>query len=440
MNSSPDGLDRPLPEAVRQHVVELAAQALGTLPAEQLPATLKPFARFEPRRRARLAAPHLAAQLEADKDFRERVAEALEAGSPELVAALREGRLPAAADPVVLASAAYLVRPAGWQDTVEVARADLDRAAAVAEGNAAEEAAARLREQLAAAKAALKEDTERLREQLRSARAENAELRRKLHEARERARAAERDREDLLQQVTAERAAAATAAGATESELRRLRERLADAERQLESGRRVARGERSLEDARLRVLLDTLQEAAAGLRRELALPTSITRPADSVEAISPESPGVRGIPARALSDDDPALLDQLLALPQVHLIVDGYNVTKTGYPHLTLADQRARLLTGLSALATQIRAEVTCVWDGAELGAPVSVPAPRGVRVRFSAPGQTADDLIRELVRAEPQGRPVVVFSADREVADSVRRDGARPVPSTLLLKRLSRA
>lgn len=58
----------------------------------------------------------------------------------------------------------------------------------------------------------------------------------------------------------------------------------------------------------------------------------------------------------------------------------------------------------------------------------------------FSAPGQIADDLIRQLVRAEPTGRAVAVVSSDREVAESVRRMGARPVPSLLLLKRLGRA
>ncbi|HMG64394.1 MAG TPA: RNA-binding protein, partial [Streptosporangiaceae bacterium] len=40
---------------------------------------------------------------------------------------------------------------------------------------------------------------------------------------------------------------------------------------------------------------------------------------------------------------------------------------------------------------------------------------------------------------AEPEGRPVVVVSTDREVADGVRKAGARPVPSAMLLKRLIR-
>jgi predicted RNA-binding protein with PIN domain len=60
--------------------------------------------------------------------------------------------------------------------------------------------------------------------------------------------------------------------------------------------------------------------------------------------------------------------------------------------------------------------------------------------VLFSAVGETADDLIRRLVAAEPKGRPVVVVSSDREVAEGVQRSGAYPVASTLLLRRLDRS
>jgi predicted RNA-binding protein with PIN domain len=97
-------------------------------------------------------------------------------------------------------------------------------------------------------------------------------------------------------------------------------------------------------------------------------------------------------------------------------------------------------VSGLGGLAAQTRAEITCVFDGAELDGPVATAAPRGVRVLFSRPGQTADELIGELVRAEPPGRPTVVVSSDREVADACRRAGARPAPSTLLLRRLGRS
>ncbi|MCG5212249.1 NYN domain-containing protein [Streptosporangium soli] len=440
MSSAGEGLSRPLPEQVRLHVVDLAAQVLSSVPAANVPPPLRGIAKFDPRKRAKLGGTPIAAQLETDKEFREVVAEALAAGWPELVASLAEGNVPPAAEPVLVAAAAYLTRPPGWPDMVETAREDLERVAAAAEGAAYEQTVTRLREQLATQKASAKEETDRLREQLKSFRSENADLRRKLHEARERVRAADARATELEHAADEARAAAASAGSAGDSELRRTRDRLADAERQLEAQRRAAREGRSVEDARVRVLLDALQDASAGLRRELALPSTISRPADSVTGVSPDRPGVRAVPARALADDDPALLDQLLGLPQIHLIIDGYNVTKTGYGTLTLADQRSRLLTGLGGLVAQTRVEVTCVFDGAELNGPVPVTAPRGVRVMFSAPGQIADDLIRQLVRAEPVGRAMAVVSSDREVAESVRRMGARPVKSSLLLRRLGRA
>jgi predicted RNA-binding protein with PIN domain len=141
-----------------------------------------------------------------------------------------------------------------------------------------------------------------------------------------------------------------------------------------------------------------------------------------------------------VAPDDPASVDLLLGLPQAHLVVDGYNVTKTGFPDLTLEDQRVRLVSGLAALAARTGAEMTCVFDGAEVAVRVPATVTRRVRVRFSPPGVTADELIRRLVRAEPPGRPVTVCSADREVVDGVRRAGARVVTPSALLARLSRS
>ena len=50
--------------------------------------------------------------------------------------------------------------------------------------------------------------------------------------------------------------------------------------------------------------------------------------------------------------------------------------------------------------------------------------APAGVRVLFSDPGVLADDVIRALVAAEPQGRPVVVATSDKAVVTSVCAHG----------------
>ena len=53
------------------------------------------------------------------------------------------------------------------------------------------------------------------------------------------------------------------------------------------------------------------------------------------------------------------------------------------------------------------------VFDAAETRPPL-VHRPRGVRVLFSPAGVIADDVIRELVAAEPAGRAVVVVTSDR--------------------------
>ncbi|MGI5168655.1 NYN domain-containing protein [Spirillospora sp. CA-253888] len=421
-------------------MVETASALLGALPPDEVPLPLRRFARFERRKRAKLAAQPIAALLEKDDAFRRRVAGPLREAQPELVEEVEAGRVPPAAEPVQVAAIAYLVRPEGWTGLVEAARAELERSATASEEEAAERRIAALTEELAAARAARSAELDKLRAELRESKAENAELRRKLHEARTRAKAAHERAEELSDSAGRELAAARESAAGADKELRRLRAKLEQAEANAETARRAAREGRNIDDVRLRVLLDTLVDAAQGVRRELALPTTIGRPADLVGGADADAQAHRALPGRALSDNDPQLLDRLLALPKVHLIVDGYNVTKTGYGELTLADQRTRLLSGLGGLAAQTRAEVTCVFDGAELDAPVATMAPRGVRVRFSPPGRTADEMIGDLVRAEPPGRPVVVVSSDREVADAARRAGARPALSTLLLRRLGRS
>jgi predicted RNA-binding protein with PIN domain len=106
---------------------------------------------------------------------------------------------------------------------------------------------------------------------------------------------------------------------------------------------------------------------------------------------------------------------------------------------MSLEHQRARLVSALGGIAAQSGAEITVVFDGAERMVAVPSP-PRGVRVLFSRKGQTADDVVRQLVRAEPPGRPIVVVSSDKEVADGVRRHGAYPLSSDTLLRRIARS
>ncbi len=436
---SEETLHVPLPPAVRQRVVSYAAQALGTLAADEVPAQLKAVARFTPTKRARMGATQLAAALDGDAVFRQRVAAWTRAALPALTEALDRGEQPAAADPQELAALSYLLRQPGWTATVQVATDSIAAHERTTRSAQAQSAVARLTEQLQAVRAEAAAALDRARAETAREVAEAADVRRRLRavEAELRRARVEAEEATLAAERVGKESRDAQAAGSTEA--RRLRSRLADVEAALEGSRRVSREGRSAESVRLRLLLDTVIEAAHGLRRELALPPTTTRPADGVGGVTPDDAGVADLAARALAADDPALLDQLLALPQVHLVVDGYNVTKTGYGTLSLAEQRSRLVTGLAVLAARTGAEVTCVFDGTTLDGRVISASPRGVRVLFSPEGETADELIRRLVRAEPTGRPLVVVSSDREVADGVLRSGARPLPSTLLLRRLDR-
>src|SRR3954469_6005471 len=431
-------LARPLPDGVRRRVVHIVSEGFGGLTVGELPAQLRQYARFAPNRRVKCVGTAMAAALETDPLFRQRIGEKFREVQPELAGALDSGAPPPAADPLDVAAAAYVLRPTGWVKLVTAAGEEALRADAERADEESRAELERLREELTAARDQTRAETERLRTDLESARKEAESLHRKLRAAHSDVKRGEAALRKLQAEMDAVRTEGQAQVSAAESESRRLKARLGESEAALEATRRAAREGRSVEDMRVRLLLDTVLDAAQGLRRELALPPVSVRPAETVDAVEPGRMTPKDIAARALSQEAPAIRDQLLALPQAHLVVDGYNVTKTGYPQMPLEKQRLRLLGQLSQLAAQTGAEVTCVFDGAELAAPVLLAPPRGVRVLFSKAGVTADELIRQLVRAEPPGRPVIVASTDREVADGIAKAGARPVASAVLLKRLS--
>jgi predicted RNA-binding protein with PIN domain len=422
-----------LPPGVRRRVVELASERLGVMAAEKVPPSLRKIARFAPARRAALGATPIAAALETDEAFRDEVVELVRAAFPDVVDALDEGAALPAADPSDVAAIAYLLRSEGWVDRVEQARGveQAHREARVADaGHRHGERAERRTRKM---EALVAEQAEGLRKRLEDLQVEGDRERGRAREATERARRAEAELEAERDARATERAAAEREAATAAASVRRLTEALAEAEAALARTRRDTRSVRDAADERRWLLLDTLARSVKGLRDELAIPPPQGRPADRVEAVTGTDP------APSVVGDDARSVDLLLTLPNAHLIVDGYNVTKTGYPDLTLSDQRARLVTALGGLAVRTGAEVTCVFDGADVTTRVPTAGQRNVRVLFSAPGEIADDLIRSLVRAEPSGRPVTVCSADREVIDGVRRSGARTLTPTALLARLSR-
>ncbi len=415
-----------LPAGVRAVILGWAADALGATTEAQIPASLVRVARFTPGKRARLGATALAAAVDQDPAFRAVVAERVRtvAGTDEVA-----GWGPAAA-----AAMAHLLR---WPDEAELVE---EAGAADATGSDAE--VAELRAELRATRRRLdmvvaerdalaggrggveRQDpatptVERMRQRLRD---QGTRLRAAMEAVVTAGRAADARIAEISAELERARAEAAEGRRRAESAAQRAER----AEQSLGAQRESAGRQRSGADRRLELLLATLESAAGGLRRQLNLIGGGPDPADLIAARLSVSP------TAGEAAQDPGRLNAWLAMPVVHLIVDGYNVTKTGYADLTLADQRDRLVRSLGALSARTSGEVTVVFDGAAVVAPP--PIGRGVRVLFSPPGVPADDVIVDLVSAEPFGRVVVVVTSDREVADAVRRRGARTAASGVLL------
>lgn len=404
-----------LPVQVRTHVAVLAADALAGLPVEDVPPTLKAVARFTPAKRAKLGSVALLQAVEGDPVFRRKVVD------------LAKERHPAPTDPALAAAVAYLLGSEGWAEQVAAVAEKQPRGPDV-------DVVQRLTEQLSAVRATARQEAADLREQVKAAQDEAAVARKKLRDMGDRTGRAEQAQRAAEAARDVAQVELATVLAGQENGLAVLREQLLAAEQALAAARQTTREGVKGDQLRLRLLLDAVVGAAAGLRRELALPPAEGRPADALAGSAP-APLVQG-----RSDDDPALLDALLCVPTTHLLVDGYNVTKTAYPTLTLQAQRTRLLAGLGALTARTGVELTVVFDGADGVMPVAVAAPRGVRLVFSRTGETADEVLRRYARNEPEGRPVVVVSTDKEVADGVRRVGARAVPSIALVRLLERS
>ncbi len=458
-----------LPAPVRNRVLQWSAAALDGAAPDQVPAALTRVARFAPAKRATRGATLLTQVLEGDAAFRAFLAEWI----------ARRQSDPATQDPVGAAAAAYLLRlpelgqllaharlladrgddrarvlvlegqvrsltaklqragpGSGVAPPLEGQPADSqpagDRVAAnrpagtqpTANRPAGTQKASRAAPHLpggsgSSSQPAPDEVADRLRQRLRDQGG-------RLRELQEQFAAAAAKAADEVAAVTADRDRARADADSWRRQAEAASLRADAAVLEVGRSRDEVKERRLAADRRVELLLSAVEAAASGLRRELDLRGGGPSPAQVMAA---RLPTVTGSPERT---SDPARLTAWAGLPSVHLVVDGYNVTKSGWPELSLSDQRDRLVRALATMAARTSAEVTVVFDGAAVVA--KHPPGRGVRVLFSPPGVTADEIIDQLVRAEPVGRAVVVVSSDREVADRAAADGARTAASSALL------
>lgn len=216
-------------------------------------------------------------------------------------------------------------------------------------------------------------------------------------------------------------------------------ERVAALEQELaaaadERDRAVERARRQLERelGELREELRTVRREEEERRQRVRRRAEAARAAEEAERRSAEEerrtrrtgtqrsrPGRPSVVARGVEPGTSAHARALLT-PQHLVLVDGYNVSLNHRGHLTLEQQRAWLVKLLEAATARFRAEFAVFFDSRH-GSPPSGSSSRTVRVRFTAPGVTADDELVFEVAAAPEDQPLLVVTDDRELRDRVR-------------------
>ncbi|HZW36018.1 MAG: NYN domain-containing protein [Deltaproteobacteria bacterium] len=106
-----------------------------------------------------------------------------------------------------------------------------------------------------------------------------------------------------------------------------------------------------------------------------------------------------------------------------HLIVDGYNLGRSGELLLEAdpasAEGRGELCALISAYSREKGLRLTIVFDGRGSGNPERTrQAIKGGTVVFSSRTETADDVIRDLTRSAPAG--TIVVTSDRGLAGTL--------------------
>lgn len=142
---------------------------------------------------------------------------------------------------------------------------------------------------------------------------------------------------------------------------------------------------------------------------------------------------------RGLLNDTPEAVEYLLReVPDIVVLVDGYNVTFKIWEKLPVQQQRHRFLPKMEELSARYSGvEFVVVFDGAQTDYDYIPTTARslGVTERFSPPGVTADDYIINQCDSYPLSRQIVVVSEDGEVREQARNRGANLVHPRKLLE-----
>lgn len=411
--------DSPITEELRAALlksVEVARAGEKEKPPIDPPARLKPILTFK-KFSARVME-QVRAVVETDEEFRERVV-----ADVDEAAVGRIGWL-------------WLTRPEGWeQEYAELAAAaerESEQAADAQSINA-------LEQRLQRAEAAL-EKAERQRKKADAdrdvAKAEAAQARADRSKALDEAKALTAD----LGEMHREREAAQRSLGRALRTQDRTAAKLKSAQTQLDRLKKELRG--SLEQHGEEVGILEARLAAAEEELSMARAAGFEPPSASDPDPGPPPPLTKRDPVPmpgGLLNDTPEAAEYLLRqVPDIVVLVDGYNVTFKNWEKLPVQQQRHRFLQKMEELSARCSgAEFVVVFDGAQTDYDYISTTARslGVTERFSPPGVTADDYIIEQCDSYPLSRQIVVVSEDGEVREQARDRGANLVHPRKLLE-----
>lgn len=354
--------------------------------------------------------------VESDEEFRDRVVDAI---AEEEVG--RVGWL-------------WLTRPDGWQqESAELAAEAQRKSEAAADARRTQELVQRLQRAEASQK---KADTQRDK-----AGRERDEARIQAAQARTEVRRAEEE----AQRLAAELDQAREALDAAESNSARARRKQNRADKKLRSAVAQVDGlKKQLRDSR-----EQHGEEVRGLKARLAaaegevakaraagFEPSEAEPEPAPPLLTKRTPVP--MPGGLLNDTPEAAEFLLRQVSDVVVLVDGYNVTFKNWEKLPVQEQRHRFLQKMEELSARYTgAEFVVVFDGTETDYDYISTTARslGVTVRFSQPGETADDYIINQCDSYPLSRQLVVVSEDGEVRERARDRGANLVHPRKLLE-----
>jgi predicted RNA-binding protein with PIN domain len=435
-----------LPEPLLAGYLDTALAALRAASATDLPGALRQYQTWTPRRLKHPRVLGLVKRaLGTDAAFRAAVDSRVLDEEEALARLLRAGRhveaLASGEAPEVVAKVGLALGAEGAL-AVQAAADALATSNAQAEAEAARSALAGAADELDAARARAEAEAaagRAVREELRLVRRELRRSERQVEALTERCRELEAEVRRAEAAVQAARQQAADEQRRQNGRIAELQARLTEIQRQYRTLRRAS----VQVDPVVAEAVGALERDLATLRRAAGLPEPGRKPSGG-PAVSQARPLERRTPLPVPGGrgaDDPETLAAWMSVPEVLVLVDGYNVTKheRGFPEKSLEDQRTLLVDLCRRMSRRWGAHITVVFDGANV-APVPTRLPLGaVDVVFTDPGRTADDEIVARVNAAPPERPVVVVSSDNELRQRSAALGASVTRSTALLGLSSR-